>query len=349
MTAKATYKIKNPTDFANALLGELGLPDTKTNVQNVVGWETAEGGNWNNTAVDNPLNASQPEPNSTNFNGGNGPGVQAYPNWQEGLNATVSTLQAGNDGYPQILTALNTSQPWLNFATAVQNSSWDKNHYGYSLTTDNPSSTAGATNPNAYNQGVTYGQQDGSVANSPSTTSGDKKLTGMAGILQELNLLYNPNPPSGNTSWWNPLTDLSNIGNSVGDTMILVFVRGTSAILSIGLVVIGITTMLHGSSAGGSSASNVLEFVNNAKVTQQRTELTQARIQSRREHEQNVSARSEARIRSNAEREAAKAQAAREREEMRANIAREREASKNSRSNRWANIHEEYTTRPRKK
>ncbi len=347
MTTPTTYNIKNPNDFANALLAELGLPDTKQNVTNIVGWESVEGGNWNNTAKFNPLNTSQPEPGSQNYNGGNQPGVQSYGSWQEGLNATVSTLQAGNNGYPAILSALNTNQSWLNFAGAVQNSSWDANHYGYQLTTDQPNSTAGATNPSAYNQGLTDASQTDAAANSPSSNSKPSHMTGLAGILQQLDTWYNPNVTA--SIGWNPIADINAIGSSTSNALIMVFVRGTSAILSIGLVVIGIVTLTKGSSSGSSSTSNVLEFVNNAKVQEQRANLTEARIKSRHEYNAGVSERSAERNRASAERQRMADESKRAREAERIAHSKAKEESRNARSNRWADIQEEYATRPGKK
>lgn len=356
MSKSTTYNVKNPTDFANLLLGALGAPDTKQNVQNIVAWENVEGGagpefgNPLNTASFNPLNTSMPEPGSSNFNGGNASGVQAYSSWQQGIDATVATLENSSPsyGYSNIMQSLDTNQPWLNFATTVQNSSWDQNHYHYKLTTDAPPSTAGATLPIAYATGGADAQQQANAANSPSTVNGSKKMQGMAGILQELNAMYNPNLSNGFSL--NPVKDITNLTGNMRGTITMVFIRGTSAVLSIGLIVVGIVTMMHDSSSGGGSGSgNVLEFVNNAKVQSQRANLNQQRIQARHEYNTSVSARSAERNAAGLERTRIAEESKKQRQSEAHAARKATEESRNARSNRWADIQEEYATRPGKK
>lgn len=342
----ATYTIKNPTDFANALLGALGMPDNKTNVNNVVGWETVEGGNWHNTAKFNPLNTSQPEPGSTNFQTGqSGSGVQAYTNWQQGVDATVQTLQNSdpNYGYSQILLDLNTSQPWSNFSSALKSSSWDgSGHYaGLSGTSTPGLNTPGAGNPDSqsYGTGVTITQQDGSAANSPSKSPGAKKLQGIGGILQALQDLYSPPTPGA-------VASLTSLGTAnIQQVATLIFVRGMSSLLFIGVMAMGIKTLTSGSSGGGGGATNVLEFVNNAQNANRSAAASAERINAAKSRTESANARAEASRTAASEREAAR----NARAEANRNTAREREEYRNARSNRWADIHEEYATRPKKK
>lgn len=97
-----------PHSWAVSLLQALGAPQTKANVDSIVSWEAAEGGNWRNTATYDPLNTTQVEPGSTPVN----PiGVQAYTSWSEGLNATVTTLHNGD--YNDILGALRSGKGLL--------------------------------------------------------------------------------------------------------------------------------------------------------------------------------------------------------------------------------------------
>jgi len=108
-----------PVSFAEALIGAIGAPESPQNVQAITAWESAEGGNWNNTAAYNPLNTTLDEPGAAAINSA---GVKAYANWQQGLQATVDTLSgtayagirqalaAGND--PQAVANAVTASPW---------------------------------------------------------------------------------------------------------------------------------------------------------------------------------------------------------------------------------------------
>jgi hypothetical protein len=276
----------NPTKWANEFLGALGLPDTKTNVTNIVGWEAAEGGNWNNTAKYNPLNTTQPESGSVNYNTGQpGKGVQAYKDWTQGLDATVATIQQGDYGYPQILAALNTSQSWHNFASAVSSSSW-----GTKGLVNDPAPSGSNPGNNGYSAGVTATQQDGSQANSPST-AGAGKMTGFAGALQQLDALYTPSYSA--TIWG----FIPNVPKDITNTATMIFVRATSAALSVALLIIGIKTLAGGSSSGGSSGPvSVLEFVNNAQIGNKKLGLSEERIKAQQQKEQDVAARHEQRL-----------------------------------------------------
>jgi cell wall-associated NlpC family hydrolase len=102
--------INNPTDFADALLISLGAPTSPANVSSVVAWEAREGGNWHNSATNNPLNTTLPEPGSLPMNS---VGVQAYVDWPQGIKATVDTLLNGR--YSDIVGAL---QAGMGLATA---------------------------------------------------------------------------------------------------------------------------------------------------------------------------------------------------------------------------------------
>ncbi len=285
-----TYIIKNPTDFANALLGALGVPDSKTNVANVVGWETIEGGNWHNSAKYNPLNTTETEPGSTNFNTKKpGAGVQAYTSWQQGIDATVATLQDSNPmyGYQQIVSDLNTSQPWSDFSAALKASSWDgSGHYAGLSSTTAPGS-GGNPDSQSYGTGVVATEAAGNAANSPSKTANAKKLQGFAGVLQALQGLYSPPDPG-------LVQDLASLGTApIQEVATLIFVRALSSVLFIGIMAIGVKTMFSGSSGGGGSkgGTNVLEFVNNAQTTNRKLGQSQQRLSFQQEHESNVGTR----------------------------------------------------------
>ena len=108
-----------PTSWAQALLGELGAPATPENVRAIVAWERAEGGHWSNSARFNPLNTTQVEAGATPMNS---VGVQAYSSWDEGLTATVTTLQNGR--YGGVLAALRAGNCAPCVAAAVGASPW---------------------------------------------------------------------------------------------------------------------------------------------------------------------------------------------------------------------------------
>lgn len=95
-----------PGSFAVSLLKGMGDPTTPQNVSSLVGWEAREGGNWNNTAKDNPLNTTQAEPGYTKT--GTQGDIGSYNSWQQGLEATEQTLKNGD--YSDIDAALKSGQ-----------------------------------------------------------------------------------------------------------------------------------------------------------------------------------------------------------------------------------------------
>jgi hypothetical protein len=118
-TNPAQLVINTPYDFAVALLSALGDPLTPQNVGAIVSWEKAEGGNWNSPAKYNPLNTTRRMPGSRSVNA---VGVQAYTSWQQGLSATVQTLQTG--AYSNILSALKSGTSEQAVERAVASSVW---------------------------------------------------------------------------------------------------------------------------------------------------------------------------------------------------------------------------------
>lgn len=125
-----------PYTWAVAFLQGLGAPTTGTNIEFMMSWESAEGGNWQNTATFNPLNTTQPGYGGV---GMNSVGVKAYPSWEAGLKANltaiknglynnlVSLLQRGNAN-PQDLANTVTKGPWgttsFSGAAAGPQSNW---------------------------------------------------------------------------------------------------------------------------------------------------------------------------------------------------------------------------------
>jgi hypothetical protein len=108
--------------WAKALLTTARLPATARNITTFVAWAIAEGGWWNNRALYNPLNTTQP------YNGShavNSVGVQAYRSQSDGMAATLETLHNGN--YGAIVHGLLISDTPNNMASTVGSSPWGTN------------------------------------------------------------------------------------------------------------------------------------------------------------------------------------------------------------------------------
>lgn len=120
-----------PQAFAAQELAALGAPVNATTQSEMLAWETAEGGNWDNSAKANPLNTSMPEAGSVNYQTGQpGVGVQAYPSWSEGISATTQTLlDTRGEGYGAVVADLRSSAPPAQFAADLGASGWDAGHY----------------------------------------------------------------------------------------------------------------------------------------------------------------------------------------------------------------------------
>jgi hypothetical protein len=77
--------------FSTAVLAGVGAPTTASNVRSIESWIGREGGG----GLNNPLNTTYPLGGSTSFNG---VGVQNYPTYADGVDATIRTLENGNYG-----------------------------------------------------------------------------------------------------------------------------------------------------------------------------------------------------------------------------------------------------------
>jgi hypothetical protein len=93
-----------PQSWADEFLTELGDNVNPTNEEAVEGWEAGEGGagpEWgtNNLASFNPINSTLAEPGSVKVNSDD---VQAYTSWEQGLDASVATLEESQTGYATI-------------------------------------------------------------------------------------------------------------------------------------------------------------------------------------------------------------------------------------------------------
>lgn len=109
-----------PIDFATALLRASGLPTSHNNLAAVVAWQKLEGGHFQSpTFAFNPLNTTQPMPGGVTRNYA---GVKAYSSWDEGLQATVKTLNNGM--YRGVISALAASSDPGETLRAVDASPW---------------------------------------------------------------------------------------------------------------------------------------------------------------------------------------------------------------------------------
>lgn len=78
--------------YYSQVLAGAGLPDTPTNRAFLAAWATQEGGAGGSRALYNPLNTTWKKPGATAFNYNNGNPVKNYSTYEDGVSATVSTL-----------------------------------------------------------------------------------------------------------------------------------------------------------------------------------------------------------------------------------------------------------------
>jgi len=102
-------------DFAKDVLAGIGAPTTAENIRAMTAWMQAEGG----TAAFNPMNTTQPASGATDYNS---VGVKNFTSWQQGVQATIQTLQNGH--YPNIIAALQQGNNAGAVAAAVGASPW---------------------------------------------------------------------------------------------------------------------------------------------------------------------------------------------------------------------------------
>lgn len=97
---------------ADRILASLGATATPVNVSLLVAWQIEEHG-WDSTlSCHNPLNTTLRMPGSTDYNA---TGVQCYPDWQSGIDATVRTLTQSSPSYSTLVEALRNSDSYQFF------------------------------------------------------------------------------------------------------------------------------------------------------------------------------------------------------------------------------------------
>ena len=89
--------------YSQVLIGA-GLPNTPNNRAFLAAWATQEGGKGGSRALYNPLNTTWKKPGATAFNYNNGNPVKNYSTFEDGVSATVKTLNQSY--YTSIRTAM---------------------------------------------------------------------------------------------------------------------------------------------------------------------------------------------------------------------------------------------------
>lgn len=133
-----------PYTWAVAFLQALGAPTTGTNIEFIMSWEAAEGGNWGNSATYNPLNTTQP-----GFGGVamNSVGVKAYPTWEAGLQANITAIRNGL--YNNVVQLLQQgSAPVQELADAVSSGPWGTQQFNGGAAGTQSNWNGGTIDPN---------------------------------------------------------------------------------------------------------------------------------------------------------------------------------------------------------
>lgn len=103
--------------WAGEFLGTLGAPASRNNLVAVVAWEAAEG----TQATWNPLATTKDWPGATIYNSH---GVKNYPSKQDGIGATIATLELPGRGYEAIVASLKRSADPMETGRAINRSMW---------------------------------------------------------------------------------------------------------------------------------------------------------------------------------------------------------------------------------
>jgi murein L,D-transpeptidase YcbB/YkuD len=112
----------NRSDWANAFLARLGVPQSPGNVLGVVTWITSEFGEQSPIgAAFNPLATTYGMPNDSQFNS---VGVKNYASWEDGVEANARTLSEDHPGYAEILGAMASDAGAVTIINHVHDSVW---------------------------------------------------------------------------------------------------------------------------------------------------------------------------------------------------------------------------------
>lgn len=136
------YKQSEKRRFAAAVLQRLGVAVDEGNIQNLLRWMEAEDsrskaspGSKNIVAIDrfNPFNTTYALPGSTDVNDVK---VKGYASFEDGVEATVKTLQSKNYDYSPIIDALKTNTDFNAFKQAIGSTPWGTFRGGVSTETE---------------------------------------------------------------------------------------------------------------------------------------------------------------------------------------------------------------------
>jgi hypothetical protein len=216
-TNGVTLTIRNPTEWADAFLKALGAKITPTNQAEVVGWEAAEGGNWENSAKYNPLNTTEVTPTSHSVI----TGVQAYQSWAAGLTATLRAIHQST--YTAIVNDLKNSAPYVTFAASVGNSPWASSHYG---------TPPGSNLLKDIGAPYTVNKLSAADAILTSTTQPLPRQKGLGGVLQTMYFAMTPTAtPS--------LASHGSIAGAIRNGVMMIGSRGIFTTLGLAMIGIG--------------------------------------------------------------------------------------------------------------
>jgi hypothetical protein len=179
-TPPATRSQWTTQEWAEIVLGDLGVPVTQNNVDNLLVWMAAENNASSWLSGNDPLNVR-------NTAAG---GDFQFDTVQDGIGATVSTIEQPN--MAPILNALQLDASLPSFTAAVVSTPWDAGHYagtGFAAGTDQPLQ--------AYATG-TGGNPTGLLGQATSDVAGGG-LGGIGAVLTPLGTLLEDVT---STSWW---------------------------------------------------------------------------------------------------------------------------------------------------
>ena len=164
-----------PKGWEEQILTRLGAPITPATVYDLDVWQRQEGGSTNDPDSYNPFNTTVKGPGSF---GTNSVGVQAFPNWTEGLNATVQTIEQQN--MAGILAALKGNDNPAPFEAAVSASPWGTHFHGV---VQPPSSSSGVSallnNPSL----STAGNTAGAAVTAVGSAAGNAFVSGIESLI----------------------------------------------------------------------------------------------------------------------------------------------------------------------
>ena len=245
----ASIPYPNPTSeeqWAMDYLAWIGSPATGPNdprVKFLSQWQSIEGnppGSATFASEHNPLSTSEPAQGSSSINRSN---VQAYPNVQEGLQATQQTMQQGYD-QPIFNALLNPASTEADLQAALGSSNW---------------TGQGATANQNYASAVAGGGTGSASTSAGSTPTAVGKGTGFLVSLQTL-----MKPDLAPTINGNVVGDIKSIlGLPITDPAkiaMAVMTRGSFAILGAIMITAGVVltfVAVNGSSNGGVVGSAV--------------------------------------------------------------------------------------------